>query len=258
MSAILSPTSIASNSPQYRGVVKTELGNTSPPIVSAVVSSDTNILPLRKWPILVEPGPFERSKHFYERSLKAKMHPIVKQFLELSTEERIQRYCELYPSVDRAKLTELLSYVPSHLFWAGVDLLNMQSGSDSLAAMTILETNSCPSGQKSVPRRNDTDEGGYESLMRALLEAAAVFEPAKEIAGGVLAAIYDKNVLEVSGYAKQLANLSGENVYLVELYDDDISPCARWNENGVLEVLSSETSIWLPVRAAFRYVTQVC
>jgi hypothetical protein len=41
---------------------------------------------------------------------------------------------------------------------------------------------------------------------------------------GKLAVLYDKNKLEVLGYAATLADLSGESVYLVPCYADDLDP----------------------------------
>ena len=124
--------------------------------------------------------------------------------------------------------------------------------------MVILETNSCPSGQKSMPSVNGEIGwgGGYATLMTRFLELATDRDRAGLLPSpGGLAIIYDKNLVEVSGYAKQLANVSNESIFLVELYNDDPCPCARWDEHGVLSVRTADGA-WHQIRAAFRYVTQ--
>ena len=99
--------------------------------------------------------------------------------------------------------------------------------------MICIETNSCPSGQKSMPWPNDHSErAGY----RLVLEQA--FMPAVQAidaALGGLAVLYDKNGMEASGYAAATADLFNEPVYLVEYYDTDPDPPARWVD-GVLHI----------------------
>ena len=261
---------------------------------------------------IVSPGTFDPTKHFYERVLEAQLHPTVKEFFSMDMHQTIAKYCETHPGVDRAVLEQMLTYVPTHFFWSGVDLLSVKkqeqqgwegleplssssssspsstsqspssqasssttspsppsssslsqqpsfSSSCSTGAtdMLILETNSCPSGQKSMPSVNGEIGwgGGYATLMKRFLELAEDRRRAGMLPEGGLAIIYDKNLVEVSGYAKQLANVSEESIYLVELYNDDPAPCARWDEGGILSVRTID-GVWQPVRAAFRYVTQ--
>ena len=71
---------------------------------------------------------------------------------------------------------------------------------------------------------------------------------------GRLAVIYDKNLMEASGYAATIADLTGEDVFLAPCFADDPAPKVRVASTGVLEVLFEED--WYPVRCAFRYVTQ--
>ena len=122
--------------------------------------------------------------------------------------------------------------------------------------MMILETNSCPSGQKSMPFNieNNINELGYNKLMNIFLELSNNNLSQKLIPEGVLAIIYDKNITEVLGYANQLANISNEKVYLVELYNNDKNPSAKWDENGILLIYLD--NLWIKARAVFRYVTQ--
>jgi hypothetical protein len=160
---------------------------------------------------------------------------------------------------------------------AGSDLFSvvMAKGTGVQRAMVCIETNSCPSGQKSMPWPDDhTDRAGYRLVLeRGFADAVR----AVDVSLGALAVLYDKNVMEASGYAAAMAELFGERVYLTEFYDTDPDPPARWEE-GLLHVRTPElrtrrtgctcthaapltskmgtASEWVPVRAAFRYVTQ--
>lgn len=72
-------------------------------------------------------------------------------------------------------------------------------------------------------------------------------------AGGV-AVLYDKNIMESSGYAAALADLLNESVSLVPCFADDPDPCHRFDD-GVLSIRDAAGE-WHPIRCAFRYVTQ--
>lgn len=91
----------------------------------------------------------------------------------------------------------------------------------------VVETNSCPSGQKAMPLHNeDVEQAGYRvllerSVMPALRSGTFNGHPLPE---GKLAVLYDKNKMEASGYAATLADLAGESVYLVPCYADDFDP----------------------------------
>ena len=92
--------------------------------------------------------------------------------------------------------------------------------------MILIETNSCPSGQKSMPLLSDTEEyGGY----RVVLETAfrEVLEKADPTLGD-LAVVYDKNKMETTAYASVLAEISKENVWCVEFSDEDEDPPVKW------------------------------
>jgi len=199
----------------------------------------------------VPPGTFDASRHFYPRVLNAQMHALVRFFLTLDHDRIIQRYCYLNPRVDRDQLANMLGYVPKVFRWSGCDLFHATSAGGR-RRMVVIETNSCPSGQKSMPLFEEHDEyGGY----RTLLESS--FLPrlrGKRLPPGGLAVLFDKNVMEASGYAATLADLTSEPVHLVSFYDGGNNPRARF-DNGHLHV-RTQADTWEPIRAAFRYVTQ--
>ena len=199
----------------------------------------------------VPPGSYDSSRHFYPRVLNAQMHAMVRFFLSLDHDRIIQRYSYLNPRVDAQALGELLGYVPQYFRWSGCDLFHATSAAGR-RRMVVIETNSCPSGQKSMPLWEEHDDyGGY----RTLLESS--FLPrlrGKRLPPGELAVIYDKNPMEASGYAATLADLTGEPVHLVSFYDGGEDPRARFDA-GHLHIRTSD-DVWIPIRAAFRYVTQ--
>ncbi len=202
--------------------------------------------------VLYEPGSFEPDSHYYPRVLNATLHPLVSSFFNLGNERIAQRYCHLHPEVSREAVREMLSYRAPVLPWAGADLFCV-TNEKGVRKVVVVELNSCPSGQKSMPLRHEQDEqGGY----RVLLEKSfmpLVKKRKKFLPKGGLAVIYDKNLMEASGYAATLADVSGEQVYLVPFFDDDPQQPARFSD-GVLEIKYKDQ--WIPIRAALRYVTQ--
>ena len=74
-----------------------------------------------------------------------------------------------------------------------------------------------------------------------------------KIKGG-LAVLYDKNFMEVSGYAEVIADVMNEPVYFVPFYQNDPDPPVEYRD-GVMYV-RIEDGEFVPIRAAFRYVTQ--
>ncbi|MBT7237727.1 hypothetical protein HN865_02610 [Candidatus Woesearchaeota archaeon] len=199
---------------------------------------------------LISPGTFEAEKHYYPKVINAQIHPLISYFFNMSKVSLIKRYCHLNPQVKKEKLLEILTYQPAKLRWAGADLFYATTDTGR-RKMVVLETNSCPSGQKSMPLRTEDDElGGY----RFLLEK--IFCPLlknKRLPNGKLAVIYDKNYMEASGYASALSELENEEVLLVSSYKNDPEPLIRFTD-GILEVRYNST--WQPIRAAFRYITQ--
>jgi hypothetical protein len=123
--------------------------------------------------------------------------------------------------------------------------------------MIIIETNSCPSGQKSTPARSlgHTDDG-YHEMMRKCFKTLVDQRTAENtLPEGGLAVIYDKNPMENGAYAAAMATVFDENVFAVEFHHNDPHPPVRWNSEHVMEVRDIKNN-WHPIRAAFRYVTQ--
>lgn len=204
---------------------------------------------MKKGVELIKPNNFEQENHFYPKSLNSQLHAMVSHFFNLNHERVIKRYNHLNPQVDSDKLREILSYQCKHFFWGGADLFYVTTESGN-RKMVVLETNSCPSGQKSMPLRSDADEHrGY----RLLIENS--FLPAlkkKRLPKGALAVVYDKNYMETSGYASTIADLTGEDVYLIPHFNNE-EQFIKF-ENGVM--ILSHNNQEIPIRAAFRYVTQ--
>lgn len=201
--------------------------------------------------VLVQPSSFQYTNHFYTRVLNAQIHPMVAYFLAMSPEQMVSRYCHLNPQVPSHILESWLNYQPKYFAWSGSDLFNVTTA-QGVRRMALLETNSSPSGQKSLPLLDERlEQGGY----RLLLENT--FKPmveSRRLPTGGLAVIYDKNPMETMGYASVMADVFNEPVHAVEYYDKDPDSSARFND-GVLEVRDAEGT-WHPIRAAFRYVTQ--
>lgn len=195
------------------------------------------------------PDNFEPSDHFYPKALNSQLHSMVSYFLNLDNERIVERYSYLNPQVDTAALRDVLNYQCKHFYWGGADLFYVTTEKGN-RKMVVLETNSCPSGQKSMPPRSDADEHrGYQLLLENS------FLPAlkkKRLPEGKLAVIYDKNYMEVSGYAQTLADLTDEEVYLIPHFNGE----AQFVEfkNGLMVLKHNGEEI--PIRAAFRYVTQ--
>ena len=200
---------------------------------------------------VTEPGSFENSAHYYPRVLNAQIHPLARFFLSLDNRRVAIRYCHMHPEVDRASVDAALQMVPRHFRWGGADLFHA-TDENGLRRMVVIETNSCPSGQKSLPiMSEDEEDGGYRRLLqRSFLPILR----RRQLPKGRLAVLWDKNPMEVSGYAACLADLTGEPVLVVPCFDHADDPHTRISSQGVLEVLHNGT--WEPIRAALRYVTQ--
>jgi len=200
---------------------------------------------------LVQPGSFRYTEHYYPKVLNAQIHSMVAFFLSMTTEQIVSRYCHLHPQTPKHQLSQWLDYSPKFFAWSGSDLFNVTT-SQGVRRMVLLETNSSPSGQKSLPLLDErAEQGGY----RLLLEKT--FKPmveARRLPTGGLAVLYDKNPMETTGYTKVMADVFGEPVFGVEYYEDDPDPSARFDD-GVLHVRDAD-GVWHPIRAAFRYVTQ--
>jgi len=155
----------------------------------------------------------------------------------------------MHPTVNKEKLSDVLNHRAKYFLWGGADLLNVTSASGK-RQMVVIENNSCPSGQKSMPLVDDNEEQGSYRLM-----VERTFKPSLKnlrVKGG-LAVLHDKNQMETSGYARVIADVMQEPVHYVSFYSDQENPSAKFID-GVLHVLDDQE--WTPIRAAFRYVTQ--
>ena len=176
---------------------------------------------------------------------------MVSHFLSLGNTRIINRYCHLHPMVRPEVLTEILNYSPRFFRWAGADLFHVTTA-HGVRKMVVIETNSCPSGQKSMPFITEHEEqNGYRIMIEKTLKPVIEARTRKE--DGELAVVYDKNEMETSGYATTIADVMKERVHLVTFYNRDPEPLVRYRD-GWMEVKEGEN--WIRIRAAFRYVTQ--
>ena len=203
-------------------------------------------------PSIVTAGSFDEEQHFYPRVLNAQIHPLIRHLMQMGNERIICRYCHLHPEADESAVRQLLTSCPRYFRWGGSDLIHVTTESGS-RRVVIIETNSCPSGQKSMPRINEAKEdAGYrEVLERSFLPA---LRKRKQGPKGELAVLYDKNHMENSGYAATLAELTGEDVHLVPVPTSGSCDHMRFGDDRVLQIKTNGE--WVPIRAAFRYVTQ--
>ncbi len=201
---------------------------------------------------IIQPGEFEAHEHWYPKALNATIHPMINFFLNLEQERIIARYCHMHPTVDSDKLREILNHKSKYFIWGGADLLNVTSAGGK-RQMVIIENNSCPSGQKSMPLIDDNQEQGSYRLMVERTLKPYLKNLRNKIKGG-LAVIYDKNPMEASGYAEVIADVMKEPVYYVDFHKDDRNPKVVF-KNGIMHVLN-EKNEFVPIRAAFRYLTQ--
>ncbi len=197
---------------------------------------------------LIAPGANAADRHFFPPALQCAPAPELQALARLSTEELVAAYCQLCPQADPQALAGLLAYRPRHFKWAGSDLFlvnNLAGERDVL----LLETNSCPSGQKYMPTPTlPLQQTGYGTLIDA------VFKPLLATAGeGVLAVLYDKNFIEALGYASAMADLLQEPVYLVAMHRPDSPTMIRSGKEGI-DILTPQG--WRTVRGAWRYFTQ--
>lgn len=102
------------------------------------------------------------------------------------------RYTHLHPSVSPAALSEVLSYRPQFFRWAGADTFCVTGGDGRGRETIIIECNSCPSGNKSLPFLSDSDEqNGYRRLIQGAfkdllsLGAPALLPPRELDAAGI-------------------------------------------------------------------------
>ncbi len=201
--------------------------------------------------VIYKPQDFDPKLHYYEKVLNASMHPMVHFFLAQNVESIAARFLHINPKVDKEALMSCLNYKPRFFRWGGGDLFNVTT-EFGVRKTVLIETNSSPSGQKSMPLfAEHLEKGGYSTL---IAEAFAYAMKSKRLPQGGLAVLYDKNHMEASGYAAEMADHFNENVYLVPFFNNDAESKAYFKD-GLLMVKNSNGND-IPIRAAFRYVTQ--
>ncbi|MGY6559810.1 MAG: hypothetical protein ACXIT9_11090 [Nitritalea sp.] len=199
---------------------------------------------------LVEQGDFEATDHWYPRVLNSNIHPLVAYFLNLTHEQMVERYHRIHPQTDKEALLELFRYQPTYFRWAGTDMMHVINHEGN-RKLTLIETNSCPSGQKSMPLLDlNVEQGGYRRLIEKTFKP--MIDAHQET--GKLAVLYDKNPMENLGYAATIADVMGEDVLIAKFDKADQDPPAKFID-GKLHI-RGEKEQWEEVRAAFRYVTQ--
>jgi len=275
-------------------VRETASSSALPPKNVDVVEKEVAVKPLKVhkkyFAEVVLPHTFDANRHYYPRIVNAKLHANLEEFLRLSNERIAARYCQLHSDVTKEQVLSIINH-PTKLFrWAGADLFNVMD-SDNHRQMVVVETNSCPSGQKSMPMATgkDDEQNGYHTLMREVFAPWIREETAAgNLPSGYAAVVYDKNPMEALGYAAALSTVLDEPVITVQFYHDDPDAPVVWRD-GVMHVRTtaetraklaliptvqgvsdaaikspaghstngdSEDILWLPIRAAFRYVTQ--
>lgn len=200
--------------------------------------------------IKITPWTGDIKDFFYPKAYQSSIHPLVKFFLKLSPERIAHRYCHLHPQVQKKDLLRILHHKCRHFFLAWSDLMYV-TDLQGKRSMVIIENNSCPSGQKSMPPlSDDLDHWWYEHYtQRVLIEKIVSVTDKKD---WVLAVLYDKNEMETSGYAHTFADLSNEPVYYVPVFKSHKTVRTKdwWLE------IKLPSWKWKRVRWCMRYVTQ--
>lgn len=198
-------------------------------------------------PVCISPNSFEVEKHYYPKVLNAQINPLIRHFIHMSNDRIAQRYSHLNPHVSPSDILEILGKPCKNMPWAGCDLMHVTNAYGN-RKMVVIETNSSPSGQKSMPIYNEEDESnGYGKMIRGVVQ-----QRAKNKSKGILAVLYDKNPMEASGYAACMADEFHENVWLIP-YENDNPSHVKIVDQQLHLVQGQEL---LPIRFAYRYVTQ--
>ena len=222
------------------------------PYDQSVITNHLNTIMKNKTE-LITPGSFNSERHWYPKAINATIHPMISFFLNLERKRIISRYCHLHPLVDKAKLEEILSYRCKYFLWSGADLFNATSEEGS-KQMVVIESNSCPSGQKSMPLIDDNkEEGSYRILVERTFKEYLKTSKSLKNSKGKLAVIYDKNYMENSGYASVISNVFNEEVFLVPFYDLEDGKNIKLKDGFLYVNFENE---WHKLRGGFRYLTQ--
>ena len=194
----------------------------------------------------IEPDQFDPVNHYYNRVLNAHISPLVRHFMNMSLDRIVRRYCHLNPHVKYDTLMTILTTPSQHLMWAGCDLMHVTNALGH-RKMVVIETNSSPSGQKSMPLLDEENEyNGYRTVVEQVVGRIS-----RRSKIGDLAVIYDKNPMEASGYAAAMADLLQEKVWLIPFEEGKEQATF---DDGTLSFDYEGKNI--PLRFAYRYVTQ--
>lgn len=200
--------------------------------------------------IPIHPNSFRWNEHYYPYVIKSTLSPKVQEFLQLDNEAIVKRYCQLHTQTDSAQLIKLLQSSAKYFHWSGGDLFHVTDRWDKeqKEKMILVEVNSCPTGQKSMP---SPDQSGYHDMMRRMFKPLLSSVKTQ----GALAVLYDSNIMETRGYAAALADVMNEKVFFVKFdYRDKPSPNIKFIDKELF--VRDQTDQWYLVRAAFRFVTK--
>lgn len=195
------------------------------------------------------PGSFDPDAHFYPEVINAELHPILKSFFNMSESQLVARFIHLHPMAKKEDIQAILRYRCKHFRWSGSDLIFVSTGPGNRHAV-VIETNSCPSGQKSMPFLDENDpQKLYMEVINSSIKGSIT---KRQVADGEIAVLYDLNEMESSGYAATLADSFNREVYLVR-FDKKNSEHIKY-EDGYFHIWVDCT--WKKLTACFRFVTQ--
>lgn len=200
---------------------------------------------------LIQPGQFNPELSYYDKVLNAQLSPLVRYFLKMGRERLMDRYLHLHPDVDPKALAEVFAYTPRYFIWGGADLINTTNPKGH-REFVLIETNSCPSGQKSMPLVDPEDDyGSYGMVVDevCLNQIKSLKKP------GAIGVIYDKNAQENRTYAAVLADKLNQPVYLIPVSSSGSCPYFKVGDDDYLYVQDPQQG-WLKLSFLFRYVTQ--
>ena len=214
---------------------------------------------LFNYAIQFDKGSFKPEKHYYPQTLNSSIHPIVKSFFEMNTNMIASRYVQINPLVNIDALKQCLNYKPKYFKWAGSDLFNVTNNLGK-RQMIIVESNSCPSGQKSMPLIDNTNiYGGYKTILQECFkELINTNNNNNSDVKGDLAVIYDQNQMESGGFCSVLAEITNEKVWFATYFEDETEQetgAVKWSSDGQM-FIRDELNVWHPIRACLRFVTQ--
>ncbi|KRX71541.1 Chromosome transmission fidelity protein 18 -like protein [Trichinella sp. T6] len=162
------------------------------------IKKSVRIRDLKKFIEIIEPNHEATAReHFYPEVINAKLHPVVRELMNLSNEEIARRYCLQHPEVDHNVLLQIMKTSSKYYRWAGADLIRTVNLNGE-ERMAVIEMNSCPSGNKSVPFL----DWGYQGYRRVMEHAFLPYlNDANLPAGGCLAVLYDVEKQRKESYA---------------------------------------------------------